>query len=315
MLLPQKNNPSTMPYTGNQHCDGRRNCRLRKGRLPHAPEHRRVQIGRNEIGQADVPTLPELADCRGAIRHIEVANERQAENAGTTECHVGIPAEIEVHLERPGESRDPRLECRQVPDTLVSSVSELLEGVSEHDLLDKTEGDEGSRGRHPILTADSRTEILNLRKEQSTPEKWTSGDVWKERYECRMLQPSSRFDQLFVAINEIHHLGQSEKAQPKRKSETRDFDPAPGMYEYELLGRAEVLENAQHADVHRNSDQQQPLPACLLPLSVTQPSPDQPVDADRGDEKDEAGHAVKRIEGQRRQQQRDLCGRLTEVIP
>lgn len=52
-----------------------------------------------------MPSAPEFFNCVGKIGKIEILHNVESQNLATTDCHIGIPAEITIYLEAVEQGR------------------------------------------------------------------------------------------------------------------------------------------------------------------------------------------------------------------
>ena len=73
---------------------------------------RDVEVVAQEARQRHVPAAPEILQRHGAVGHVEILRQHDAEQQGEAERHVGVAGEVEIDLEGEAERRLPGLEPR-----------------------------------------------------------------------------------------------------------------------------------------------------------------------------------------------------------
>lgn len=125
-----------VPQTGHEH----RNDHIAVGHEAAAavPSQRDVEVILEPRRQADVPSLPELAQRCGEIGIVEVQHEVEAQHACASPCHIGVAAEIEVYLPRKGVCGYKKGESVERPRIVVDLVGIDGEKIGERDFLEET---------------------------------------------------------------------------------------------------------------------------------------------------------------------------------
>ena len=112
---------------------------------------RDVEVVAEEIGEADVPALPELADAARHIGPVEILQEVEAEHARQTYGHIAVAAEVEVDLRGVRDKSQPRYGWRYGGRVqLEDRVGDARAEVGDEHLLGEAHDETADADREPF---------------------------------------------------------------------------------------------------------------------------------------------------------------------
>ena len=217
-----------------------------------------IEIIPQVAAERHVPPAPEILDVQRLVGRIEIDRQPDVEQERRPDRHVAIAAEIEIELERVGETGRPGAEKIERFPTLEARVCPYREGVGNDHFLEQADAEnKQAKGNIPIAH-DQGPARLELRHHLAVVQDRTCYEVREKGDEQRIVEEIVFPCLAAVAVHQIGYLRECEETYPQWQQQVRrnkaDIERGIDVVDQEV-GILEISKQTKVADDSAGQDE------------------------------------------------------------